>query len=204
MSDIGLPFGYVGFDLDKMDSKWKKEFIDEVEAGNFVRGGKSLLLVGDDADKGLAEWLACLALAGYKVYGLSPYEAVCRMINRPVFRDSEQRKANFEEAECIVLFDFRYELPEQYLFEFMAYLQTLMRDGVVVVAGTDSDDKELPEPLMHLMEQNFEAIRVQTNEEKTDKGGKRNRKDGGDDADSVGAGRQKHKGIKRNRSRPSA
>lgn len=194
-----LPFSHVEFDLEKMDSKWRKEFIDEVESGNFVRGGRSIVLVGPGAETGILEWLACLLLANYRAFRLTPYEAVCRMLARPVYNDTPDRLEDFLNAECIVIDDFFQPIPEQYLYEFETFLRQAIRDGVVVLVGTESDETAPSGNLIEILEAHFEAIRVETNQKKTDKskaraGGKRDGEDSGADSTRRRFGRSKHKG----------
>lgn len=159
-----IPFRHINVtDIDSMDSKWRKEFEQEVAEGSFVRGGKSFVLVGEGATLAHEQWAACLSLINMPVYFMTANELKKRVKGELVLRDTEDVRAAFEEAEAWFIADFfKGEWsPEDSEILFWTLTEAI-NDGVVIVIATDSEKAATGlyqyEPIVDLCEQAFEAI----------------------------------------------
>jgi hypothetical protein len=159
-----IPFRHFGVtDIESIAEPWRGEFDKEVKEGNFVRGGKSLFLLGPGAEKAHEQWAACLALINMPVYFMTPHELLSRVRQRHVLRDTEETKANFEEAETWFVAEFFNGLWEKDDLEtFYWTLKEAINDGVVIVIAADDETAVaglyLHDPILGLCEQHFEAI----------------------------------------------
>lgn len=183
-----LPYAYQKADIDNMPVRWKYDFEAEVEDGNFLRGGTSLLLHGKRATDAAMHWLACLLLADYEVYRATPLEIMRRMAGQPVAGDDEGRKRQFEDAECIFIDDFFSDVvvSEDMRYLFVWYIIEASKAGIVFVIASDDKSPELEQygPVVgDLIENTFEVIHGDAAspkaKEKRSARGKRKRTDGG-------------------------
>lgn len=184
-----LPYAYRATDIDGMDPKWRKEFESEVADGNFLRGGTSLLLHGKGAEKAAMQWLACLLLAGYEAYRVTPLEIMRRMAGLPVAGDNEGRKEEFENAECIFIDDFfsSVVVSDEMSYLFIWFFTEAIKAGVTLVIATDDKEPELElyGPVVgDIIEETFEVVHGNAAQAKKSSNsakasGKRKRSDGG-------------------------
>jgi hypothetical protein len=182
-----LPFAYKTTELANIDPAYRAEFVRELEAGNFMRGGTSLMIVAPEPSK-VFEWMACLNLANMPGYCISVHEVTQRMVGGYVLHDSDERKGEFEEAETVFIYDlFTADHDPTKLLLLANYMQQIMQDGVVVLMATDQSDQDMAflGPMIGtLIEERAEVIHVKTATSKT-AAGKRIGKHGGP-ATSVG------------------
>jgi hypothetical protein len=174
-----LPYAYKDTTLESVSPAWRKEFEAEIADGNFLRGGKSLLLVGEGAQEASRQWLACLLRAGFPAYRVTPYEAVRRVSALPVLRDNEDRAHQFNDAECYLVDDLLDEPGEGEPYKLLLFLRESTRDGAVLVAATDNEKLEsdsLPDYVWEFVEENFEVVRGNSAEAKTKSAGIKKRK----------------------------
>lgn len=169
-----LPYAHVKTDIDAMDPRWRKEFEAEVNEGNFLRGGKSLLLHGDGAENASMQWLACLLLAGYQAYRVTPLEVMRRMAGLPIAGDNDGRKDEFENAECIFIDDFFSSIvvSDEMSYLFIWFFTEAVKAGVTLVIAYDDNEPELElyGPVVgDLIENTFEVVHGTPSKTKTRK-----------------------------------
>ncbi len=151
-------------DLDDMPQDWRDEFEREVGEGNFLRGGTCLLLIGGDVDDALLLWHRCLVLGGFGAYLTDPQEIVRRLDGKFIPGDEDQRKEDFDNAECYVLLDFfRGGVTEEQAYTLAWWMRSKHRDGAVIVIGSPTGDPDLAtygDNVGEQLEQRFEVINV--------------------------------------------
>lgn len=139
-----LPLSYATADLDNMPAEWRDDFEKEVAAGNFMLGKTSLYLSGPNAENASRHWIACLALAGFKCYRITPYEAIRRAEGKSVYADTDERQAALAEAECVLVDDFFNEdasgFTDEMNYVFGWFLRELHARGVTLIIASDKTD----------------------------------------------------------------
>lgn len=138
-----LPLAYGDVTIECIEGNWRTLFEKEVESGNFLLGGKSLILVGDNADHVARQWLACLIRANYSAYRVTPMELARRALTYPIVNDSDERAADFDRAECLLLDDFFDKPIDDLTDAFSWYFRELIRDGVVILIASNKVDADL-------------------------------------------------------------
>ena len=151
---------YLTADPDSMQKPWADCFDAEVKAGNFLIGGKSLLLAGEGAEIASQQWVACLNRVDMPAYRTTPMEIVRRLEGKVIPRDDPQRLEEFERAETVVVFDF-FEPSDLDRDLLQWFFKEALRDGIVVVLVTENHDPDLDchgENIGQFIEDNFEGI----------------------------------------------
>ena len=179
-----LPYDLRDTTLEDIEPRWRKEFQSEVEDGNFLRGGKSVMLVGEGACQAARQWLACLIRANFKAYRITPFEIVRRMSGLSVVWDTDTRKTMFEEAECFLVDDFFFDhddgITGEDAYLIWMFLQEALRDGAVIILASDSEKigsiNYCPDYVWELVENSLEVIRVNKPEAQTNRNGIQKRK----------------------------
>lgn len=173
LSNHGIPFRYIGKDIDDIPDGWRKEFEREIAENNFLRGGKHILLIGNNANDQLGLWGQCLVIAGYPVYSASVYELQRRVDSLAILWDSETRQRQFDNAECIIIRDYFWgELERDQQQRTARFLQEAIDEGVTLLLASDKVDPYLEqngEDAAAIIEQEFEVIRVQETKKKKPK-----------------------------------
>lgn len=162
-----LPYEFRDTTLDDVTPEWRKEFEAEVKDGNFLRGGKSVLLIGDGAEHASRQWLACLLRANFSAYRITPYEIVRRVDCLPVPWDTDTRKAMFDEAECFLIDDFFFDhddgMTSGEAYRVWWFMQEAVRDGAVLIIASNKEKIDTtncyPDYLWEFVEETFEVIR---------------------------------------------
>ncbi len=173
-----LPYEYRNTSLGDVQAAWRDEFEAEVADGNFLRGGKSIMLLGDGAEVASRQWVACLLVAGFRVYRLTPHEAIRRMSGLPVSWDSESRKMEYDEAECYLIDDFFFDhsdgMSSADAYLLWLFLLEASRDGRVLLIASDKEKIDeincYPDYVWELVEETFEVIRGNQSKKKTTTG----------------------------------
>lgn len=162
-----LPYEFRDTTLKDVADNWRKEFEAEVKDNNFLRGGKSLMLLGAGAEHASRQWLACLLRANFRAYRATPFEIVRRVSGLPVPWDDETKKAMFEEAECILIDDFFFDhddgLSAGDAYRLWWFMLEAVRDGAVLVVASNNEKIDTincyPDYVWEFVEETFEVIR---------------------------------------------
>jgi hypothetical protein len=148
-----------------VDSKWREHFEAELADGNFVRGGKHLLMNGEGANLAHEQWAACLALINMPIYFTDPKSMLRRHRDQYVRGETDQRKAEYDDAECVFIAEFfsgPYEYDTKDKDDLTWLLTQLINDGTTLVISTDADEDTTGlyqyEPIGNIIEQHFEAV----------------------------------------------
>lgn len=170
-----LPYDMQEAHIGDLPEAWRKEFEAEVADGNFLRGGKSIMLLGEGAEKSAALFHACLVRAGFNAYRITPFEAVLRVDGRYVVRDSELRKQQFEEAECFLIDGFFFDhddgMDDAAAYKLWWFLSEAVKDGAVLIVASNNEKIDAidcyPDYMWEFVEETFEVIRADKSEKKT-------------------------------------
>lgn len=156
---------FAGGHLPDLPDNVREAFTKEVDSGNFMLGGQSVIFVGPDACESLPIIHSCLLLANVPAYLTTPFEIIqAAKGNAPIFRHSEDRRTDLENAEVVIVADFFEKLV--YTPEDQTALHWFIRDGlhlgVTFVFAADSDDADMPfnEAVEKLIEDRVELIYV--------------------------------------------
>lgn len=181
-SNGNLPYELRDTTLESISDNWRKEFQAEVADNNFLRGGKSILLLGEGAEVASRQWLACLLRGGFNAYRATPYEIARRVAGLPVAWDTESRKLMFDDAETILIDDFFFDhsdgLSSEDAYRIWWYMLEVIRDGAVVILACDKEKIDTincyPDYVWEFVEETFEVIRGDNSQAKS--GGIKKRK----------------------------
>jgi len=159
-----LPYAYKDISINDLSENVRGEFESEVADGNFLRGGKSLILTGPLSDHAARQWIACLLLGGFNAYRATPVEIVRRAAGLPILGDDDNRASEFINAETMFIDDF-FEHPswgEDNAQLFTWFVREQYRNGVVLLIATEHKEKANlnvhGSAIGDMIENNFEVI----------------------------------------------
>lgn len=165
MLDPNIPKKYRDKDIDALPPWWKRQFEEEVKAGNFMDGdGTPLLIMGKNDPVGHTYMIMnCLHLAGYKCVCVSLYEIINFMAQKDPVLSQIGGWQEFERATSFFMYDFFAAPPlsAQDTFTVYSFMQQVIASGQTLLLAHDGDMTDLDvhgEHIAQLIEQKFEAI----------------------------------------------
>jgi hypothetical protein len=158
-----VPHRLLQFGINDMDQPARGVFEKEIEGGNFLKGGQSILLFGEDSAELAEQWIACLTVGQFPAYLTTPREIIRRMKAKKIMRDSDERAAMFDAAECLAIRDFfstESRMTKGDTSLFVWFLKEAIRDGIVlIIAATEDDDLNYHgEEIGTVIEQHLEVL----------------------------------------------
>jgi hypothetical protein len=160
-----VPFDCVGKGLDDIPEPWRQHLTTEVGGNNFLRGGQSLLLIGEGAEQQIGLWSSALTIGGFNVYQTNIWELERRAMDLRVLWDCEDRAKDFEEAEVYLIHAFFKKTPrtDQVDREVLTWaIDQALRDGRIVVIASDNPkaDMDVHGPFLgNIIQNKFEALK---------------------------------------------
>jgi hypothetical protein len=156
------PHHLLEFGINSLEDHEREPLQREIEAGNFLKGGQSLLLFGEDTNVLAEKWCAALSIA-FPAYRTTPREIIRRIKGKKIIRDSEERAAMFEAAECLTILDFfttESLMTKGDTSLFVWFLKEAIRDGIVlIIPATEEDDLNFHgEEIGTVIETNLEVV----------------------------------------------